>query len=402
MLNLDLNKRYLLACSFGPDSMALFDMLLEGKFFFDVAHVNYHLRKESDEEQSRLEAFCFQHKKKLYVLDNLCVPTKNIEANCREIRYEFFKRLINEFDYDAVLVAHQQDDYIETYLMQKERKNLVNYYGIKEKTRIKDVRVIRPLLGFTKAELLDRCNKNNIPYSIDITNLEPIYKRNKIRIDVVSKLSEVERANILKEIDKKNVELDSLLAKVANTSNKIKDILALNDVELAYYLNSFTYEFVKDIGITYKQTLEVRKILSSNKPNIIISCCKGKVLIEKRYTRLVIRPNDLNDGYSFEVKSPSIVDNAFLYADLSKKTFSLNDYPLTIRTGRKGDKYMIKDYSCLVRRLYIDWKMPVSLRKIWPLIVNKEGKIIYIPRYQKDFKPEQNPYFYVKECFTLK
>ena len=51
MLNLEKNKHYLLACSFGPDSMALFDMLLKEGYKFSVAHVNYHLRKEANEEE---------------------------------------------------------------------------------------------------------------------------------------------------------------------------------------------------------------------------------------------------------------------------------------------------------------------------------------------------------------
>ena len=406
MLKLDLNKRYLLACSFGPDSMALFDMLLKGHYYFDVAHVNYHLRQESNEEQSQLERFCFENKVKLFVLDNLDVPKKNIEAECREIRYSFFKKLCDENGYNAVLVAHQQDDHIETYLLQKDRKNLVNYFGIKVKTTIKGIKVFRPLLGFTKTELLDHCNKNNVPYAIDITNLEAIYKRNKIRISVVSRMTASERANILKEIDKKNEELDNLLAKVANTSNKVKDILSLNDIELAYYLNSCTHEYCQDIGITYKQSIEVRKILESNKPNIIIYCCKGKVILEKAYSRLIVRANNGDEGYSFTVDKPQIIDNEYLYADLindpNKRNIKENEYPLTIRSAHKGDKYKIKDYMVSVRRLFIDWKMPLYVRKVWPLIVNNEGTIVYIPRYQKDFVIESSPYFYVKERFTLK
>ena len=54
MLNLDKNKKYLLACSFGPDSMALFDMLLKEGYKFAVAHVNYRLRSEADDEEISL------------------------------------------------------------------------------------------------------------------------------------------------------------------------------------------------------------------------------------------------------------------------------------------------------------------------------------------------------------
>ena len=79
-----------------------------------------------------------------------------------------------------------------------------------------------------------------------------------------------------------------------------------------------------------------------------------------------------------------------------------SDYPLTIRTYQPGDKTIISNYQVLVRRLFIDWKMPLYLRKRWPLFVNKDNKIVYIPRYKSNFEVSDSPNFYVKECFTLK
>ena len=87
---------------------------------------------------------------------------------------------------------------------------------------------------------------------------------------------------------------------------------------------------------------------------------------------------------------------------MSKRNIHDSDYPLTIRTYEKDDTYQIKNYNVPVRRLFIDWKMPTRIRKIWPLVINNKGKIIYIPRYRDDFVPDENCNFYVKECFTLK
>ena len=193
MLNLDHQKKYLLACSYGPDSMALFYLLLKEKYDFDVAHVNYHLRPESDDETKGLQAYCDKYGKKLFVLHVNKEIKRNIEAKCREIRYKFFADLNEQNKYDAVLVAHNQDDHIETYLLQKKRKNLPLFYGINEKTTINGVHILRPLLGFSKPQLIDLCNSNNVPYSIDSTNLEQSFERNKIRINIVSKLTSKER-----------------------------------------------------------------------------------------------------------------------------------------------------------------------------------------------------------------
>ena len=125
MLNLEKNKYYLLACSFGPDSMALFDMLLKEGYKFAVAHVNYHLRAEASDEEISLRNYCLTNGVGIYVksvTENL--GDSNLEKKCRDIRYSFFIDLVKQKGFDALLVAHQEDDLIETYLMQKQRKNL--------------------------------------------------------------------------------------------------------------------------------------------------------------------------------------------------------------------------------------------------------------------------------------
>ena len=119
MLNLDKNKKYLLACSCGPDSMALFSMLLNEGYSFSVAHVNYHFRKESDQEEAILRDFCLKNNIAIYVYDNKEKVNKNLEARAREIRYNFFNNIYHDNNFDTLLVAHHQDDLIETYLMQK-------------------------------------------------------------------------------------------------------------------------------------------------------------------------------------------------------------------------------------------------------------------------------------------
>ena len=80
MLNLDHKKRYILACSYGPDSMALFSLLLKEGYDFDVAHVNYHLREESNAETEGLQQYCEKNKRKLFVLDVKENISRNIEA----------------------------------------------------------------------------------------------------------------------------------------------------------------------------------------------------------------------------------------------------------------------------------------------------------------------------------
>ena len=405
MININKNQKYLLACSFGPDSMALFDMLLKEGFSFEIAHVNYHLRKESDFEEEQLREYCKIKHVKLHVFQNKSIFKSNIEANCREVRYDFFADIYKKYSFDGLLVAHNEDDSIETYLLQKKRKNLVFHYGLADKNIIKGMTVLRPLLGLKKDSLLKYCDEHNVPYSIDQTNLLPMFERNRIRLNVVSKMTDLERADIISTINKENQKLESILFKIRNIDNDISNLLNLSEIEFAYYLNDRLQSLNIYKPITYKQSLEIVKILKSDKPNIALTVAGKQAVIFKSYNQLLIEKNNSNFDSIF-VEKPCVIDTRFLFCDLvkegSKRNIKESDYPLTVRCYKKGDRYQIANYEVSVRRLFIDWKMPLNLRKRWPLFVNKDNKIVYIPRYRGDFKIENSPNFYVKECFTLK
>ena len=400
MLNLEKNKHYLLACSFGPDSMALFDMLLKEGYKFSVAHVNYHLRKEANEEEAKLRDFCFDHNIGIYVKDvDEGLGDSNLEKKCRDIRYNFFINIVKENHFDALLVAHQEDDLIETYIMQKRRKNLVNYFGIKEMSYFSDIEIIRPLLRYRKEELLMYCKMFNVPYAIDKTNLEDHFLRNQIRHSVVEKMSPIERKDILSEIDQANEKLSQIFITISKIqSNKVEEYLRLNDVEFLYALVALGRKLKPDFIVSKKQGEELRKVLLSEKPNIALNV--DGLCFFKEYDAIGFREFDEALDYFYDLTEPGILDTPYFYLDFTVDSSNRNvkddDYPITIRNAQKEDEYEISGYKKELRRLFIDWKMPESIRNRWPIIVNKDGIIVYVPRYQKDFVPEENCNFYVK------
>ena len=404
MLNLDRNKKYLLACSYGPDSMALFFLLLKDNYDFDVAIVNYNLRQESTAEVNGLKVFCDKHHKHLFVLEVKETISRNVEAKCREIRYKFFSDLYKKNHYEAVLVAHNEDDHLETYLLQKKRKNLPLFYGINDKTSVNGVPILRPLLHYKKRDLQKLCDDNKVPYAIDSTNLEITFERNKIRHNIIAKMNDEDRAKLLEQIDIENTILFNMLDNLKTIDQNVENILKLNEIEFCYFLNTKLQEIGCFKAITYKQSLEVRKILESKKANIILNINKDFYL-EKSYGKLFFKSSNNLDGFVYIMDKPSIIDCEFFYADFTGDTKNRNvafdSYPITIRNAKPSDTYQIKNYTVKVNRLFIDWKMPLSLRKRWPVIVDKSGKVIYIPRFRKDFIPENTTNFYVKECFTF-
>ena len=394
MLNLDKNKKYLLACSYGPDSMALFDMLYKEGYKFAVAHVDYHLREEATDEEINLRNYCLVNGIGIYVKSvTEDLGENNLEKKCRDIRYNFFIDVVKEKGFDALLVAHQEDDLIETYLMQKRRKNLVNYFGIREISYFTDVEIIRPLLKYRKGELLMYCKMFNVPYAIDKTNLEDHFLRNQIRHQVVEKMSNEERNNLLKEIEEENQKLAEILDKVAQIkTNSIEEYNRLNDIEFLYAVVAMGRKIKDDFIISKEQGAELRKVLLSDKPNISLPI--DGLLFVKEYDSFSIQESIESSDYEFVMNEPGVLDNEYIFLDFRKdssnRNVSLADYPITIRNARSDDLIVIKDYSKELRRMFIDWKMPASLRNRWPVILNKDGKIIYVPRYQKDFKPEEN------------
>ena len=400
MLNLDKNQRYLLACSHGPDSMALLYMLKEEGYNFTVAHVNYHLREEADQEQAQLQRYCRNNNIPIYVYEvDEVLNASNLEEQCRVLRYSFFKELVSKYGFYAVLIAHNQDDVIETYLMQKRRQNLVEFYGIKENPIIFDIRIIRPLLNYTKAELLMFCSLNGVEYSIDKTNLEDVFLRNQIRHQIVEKMSKEERMKVLKEMDEDNARLAAINEKIsALDSDKIEDYNRLNDEEFLYALVALGRKYDPAFTISRNQGLEIRKALQSDKANITMDV-SGLSLVKSYDSFQFVYDQEVPD-YAFVLEAPGKLNNEYFYLDFtgdtSNRHITLDDYPLTIRNARPEDEYRISNYVKQLRRLFIDWKMPVTLRKRWPVIVNKDGTIVYVPRYQKDFVIEENCNFYVK------
>ena len=401
MLNLDKNKKYLLACSFGPDSMYLFTMLLNEGYKFAVAHVNYHFRKESDDEEKSLREYCYKNNIGLYIYDNKAAIVSNLEEEAREIRYRFFKNVYDRDGFDALLVAHHKDDHLETYLLQKQRKNLPLFYGISPETTINGMVVIRPLLDLYKEEIVKYVKDNNIPYSLDTTNLENIYLRNRIRNGLLRKYSRGQKDELARQIEEENKRLELIKCKlIDNDISSISFLSSLSLEELAYALTMLVRKSLPSYECSLRFVSEIKKVFSSPKSNVLIPL-KDDYFLTKEYDYLSVRK--LNSFEPIVLNEPTVIDNDLFFFDLLKvgEKKGINQYPLIIRPYRKGDKYQIKDYSVNVNRLFIDWKMPMYLRKIWPLFVH-EGKIIYIPRYQRDFDIKNDKYFYIKSCFTLK
>jgi len=171
----------LLAFSAGVDSTALFFMLLEKNIFFDIAIVNYHKRKESNDEVEYAKALAKKYNKKIYIKD-CYLDNSNFEAKARECRYIFFEELAKKYGYTDLYLAHQLNDKFEWFLMQFSKgaglKELISMPKTEKKG---NWTIHRPLIDISKEEILEYLHKNNIKYFIDKSNFDTKYKRNYFR-----------------------------------------------------------------------------------------------------------------------------------------------------------------------------------------------------------------------------
>ena len=393
--NLNKDDKYIVACSFGPDSMALLNMLIEQGYDVVVAHVNYHKRDVSNFEEASLKNYCKEKGIVCEVLDTTNLKVENNFQNwARKIRYNFFKKVLEKYNAKAVLVAHQQDDLIETYLMQQKRKNIVKYSGIVEKTNIFGVDIIRPLLSFSKAELLEYDQKNNVPFSIDESNLTDAYERNKIRHEIVEKLDPKNRARILDEIYSQNE------AKISSRiSFDLDEFLNLDDASLTFTISDFIERESSHKDISKSFIDEIRKAFKSKKAYVEISLGKNLIICKDYNLVYLLNKKDVVN-YCYKLNCDDIVDDDLFEIDFSKASGDRNihkyDFPITVKPVSKNDLYFVKDYEVPVRRLFIDWKLPHYLRSSWPGIYNRDSKLIYIPRYREEFVDKHQSKFVIK------
>ena len=381
ILNLERNKKYILGCSFGPDSMALFDMLIDENYKFVVCNVNYNHRDISCEETANLEAYCKAKNIEFYSI-SVQFPSKNLnfESWAREIRYNFFFEKGKELGIDSILIAHNEDDLLETYLMQKERDGIVNYYGLKSVLKIKGFEIERPLLNFSKKSLEDYCKKRNVPFSIDVSNYDETYKRNYFRHSVLAKMSDEEKRQLHKEINNENLSLElknlKLRKYVEGNSVYKKDLLELSKEDV-YYL--IIYLINKDgyHGNVSKNLID----------DMIFAIKKNAATWSHK----------LSDGYklTFDYERVSFINTLFNYEEILDKNnlkgehFEINVNSIYYEKIKNRDVFVIKPCKNAlfygnkrVNRLFIDWKMPHEIRQIWPGIFDKEGNLLYVPRYQ--------------------
>lgn len=185
------NKKIFLACSGGVDSMTLLHIFIHAKWQVEVMHVNYHLRGEdSNLDQQLVEKTCSDntipfHLKSIKLQDLLDEKGGNLQEVARNVRYDFFeeKRIHSENNYIAL--GQHLDDQIETFFMHLGRKSGIMGMACMPNEH---QRFVRPLLPFSKEEIIEYAESNGVKWREDYSNKTNKYKRNILRNIILPEL----------------------------------------------------------------------------------------------------------------------------------------------------------------------------------------------------------------------
>nr|WP_296051976.1 tRNA lysidine(34) synthetase TilS [uncultured Prevotella sp.] len=268
---LEKDGKYLVALSGGADSVTLLWVLDELGYQIEACHCNFQLRGA---ESDRDEQFCVQLCEQLGIpLHRIHFDTRlyaevhkeSIELAARNLRYRYFAQLKEDVEADGICVAHHQDDTVETVLI-----NLIRGAGIQGLTGIsaKNGDILRPLLCVDRKEILAYLEEKGQDYVTDSTNLVDDVVRNKIRLNIIPMLKEINPAaskNIAQAAHHLE-EANKMLSSIAICGEKSEDgtiRVAVQEIESAASAEYALYSSLSPYGFRGKAITEILASLHS-------------------------------------------------------------------------------------------------------------------------------------------
>ncbi|MCH5167105.1 MAG: tRNA lysidine(34) synthetase TilS [Erysipelotrichales bacterium] len=406
-LNLDKKETLVVACSGGPDSMFLLALLNSLKYKVICAHVNHKVRCESDDEYLFVKDYCEKNDIIFEGTELTGYSTGNFEHFARNFRYSFFESILKKYNSKYLFTAHHGDDLVETILMRLVRgSSLKGYKGFSIETKRNNYTIIRPLVYLTKDFIIDYNKEHNNPYVVDNSNEADYYTRNRFRHNVLPSLKE-EDTLVHEKFLKFSEELDEVYEYVNDiVENKIIELYVDNSLDI----NKFNQEdnFIKKqillfiLRELYPDNLylvdsnhidEINKVIESDKPNISIKL-PNNINVIREYNKLIFNKNNSEaTNYCYElVDGLTINDHVFEFVETesnSNYVIRLNSkdikLPLSVRTRENGDKIKVKnmDGTKKLNDIFIDMKMNKMKRDSWPIVVDANNEIIWIPGLKK-------------------
>ena len=419
------DKKLLIAVSGGIDSVALTHLLSILNFNISLAHCNFNLRqKESDldevfvkelGEKLSIKVFTTHFNTEKFAKEN----KQSTQIAARELRYNWFQELIENYKFNYVLTAHHADDNLETFLI-----NLTRGTGLEGLTGIPEINgnIVRPLLKFSRDEVLTFAKGNNINWREDKSNASTKYTRNKIRHQILPILKEI-NPSLLETFAKTTDHLKDSQQIIEDRIEKIsseiiekeKDVIKIEIEKINRLLNpkAYLYQLLKTYNFTEwndisallsaqsgKQVFSKTHILLKDRDFLLLSKRNLSTALEKEFqidknTSEITKPINLKFE---EVKEKSTENKQSIYVDKQGLIF-----PLQLRKWQNGDFFYPKGMKGKKKlsKYFKDEKYSLLEKQNTWLLCNHNNAIIWIIGKRQDnrFKITKNTTSIIKVSF---
>lgn len=407
--------RVLVALSGGPDSVCLLNILFELKEDFNIeiaaAHVNHMLRgDEAFKDEGYARDICHSLNVDFFS-DRIDIDKISKERSIshelagREERYKFFHLISKKNGYNKIAIAHNSNDQAETVIM-----NMMRGSGIEGLCGIRSKReggIIRPILCLSREEIEQYCNDNNLKPRIDKTNLENVYNRNKVRLDILPYMRNNFNKDIVETINRMasllQIDNDFIEKECNNYYKKFctnygekliisKEAFSIEKAILTRLIKKAFINFTgKHTNFEMKHIYEVVSLASNNTnkkiniPNgVIAENIYGDIYLRFReiknneFQEVILNKSDLDKKcivFGKYIISFDIVDNKKSIEFSNNVLIKFFDYDkikekLIIRKRLNGDRIIPLGMkgSKKVKDIFIDLKLPIEERNEVPIL----------------------------------
>lgn len=317
------NDRVLVGVSGGADSMCLLDLVYKFSkvvnFDFFAVHVNHGIRgEEALRDENFVKDFCEKREirficEKVNAIEFAKKHLKTLEQAARELRYNVFDSILTKLNADKLLVAHHKDDQAETVLMHILRgSSLKGARGmLRESENIR-----RPLLNFSRVEIEEYNNKNDIEYLTDSTNFDSKYTRNYLRNIIMPALKEI-YPNV-------TTSLCSFAEKCTKDEDFICQTININRVKCK---NGEVELKIKDLGVHYSVASRLIK-RACEELNVFAD-------IEEKHINDIIKIKDRQNGKSINLPHDLIAYKNYDSIILTKNRFNKTKANIKFKVGEQ-------------------------------------------------------------------
>ena len=348
-----MKDKVLVALSGGADSVALLRVLTDLGYTCECAHCNFHLRgEESNRDEKFVRTLCDEHNIPLHIKHfetNSYAKEKqiSIEMAARELRYEWFEELRKETGATVIAVAHHRDDSVETFLLNLIRGTGIN--GLKG-IQTKNGYIVRSLLETSREDILNYLDYLKQDYVTDSTNLQDEYMRNKIRLNLLPMMKDM-NPSIMESIQN----TAEKLAEAANIYNQNRKEILKTSIQITsdgYMLpirtiledtapQSLLHEWLSPVGFNSSQIKDIHQSLKNEQSGKLFISNKWELLRDRDF--LILQPKQKEENIPKISIETIEIDNDFIL--LKDKNIACLDadkvaLPLEIRKWKKGDKFV--------------------------------------------------------------